>query len=579
MNFSTGCKILGIISLFFAISCSTPKPCGKEASAYGNLDGVFNTKYNEFSPTFFEGKLYFTMKPIGANKSEKIYYSVVKDTGFTIPVKAEDLPIKSIKNAGTISFFENAQTTELYFAGTSLNKKNKNRDIFLSIKSKGKWSDPKPLSEVNSPTYESYPFISKDGNLLIFSSDRPGGVGGIDLYYSKRGKDGKWSMPKNLGDSINTNENEISAFLDNNNNLYFASKGHNSTGGYDIIKAEYLGNYTWGHSYKLPFPINTEFDETGPFIYNDYIFLASNRKDGCGERDLYFFKLCGDITLEGTVSDPENKIPPNGIVRLYDENNHKIDSLIVDDLGTFNFNLQSNKKYYLDYTNYCLPLYIPTQKIETSCNDTANVKIFLPIELTYKSNKFEFKKFKVPFFVTGYYKPIVPEYLTDLKTLFELNLIGTTPESKYIENPMDNYDEFSQEVEDNLQSVILKLEELLETSNLGCDLMTPPKIFVTITGYSDPRGISEYAEYVGEDIIDKLLPGPLLNGEKMSNELLSLLRAYFTAKYIQQELLPYFQLHPDDTERIYWKINSGGTTNSDDEYIYQRKVDIEIGVK
>lgn len=578
MNFSTGCKIIGIISLFFALSCSTPKPCGKEASAYGNLDGVFNTKYNEFSPTFFEGKLYFTMKPIGKNKSEKIYASTIKDTGFTVPVEIKDLPIKSIKNSGTISFFKDGDITELFFAGTSLNKKNSNRDIFHAVKTKGKWSEPSSISEINSPNYESYPFISEDGNLLVFSSDRPGGVGGIDLYYSIKGKDGRWSLPKNMGKTVNTEENEISAFLDKNYNLYFASKGHNSTGGYDIIKAEYMGNYTWGHSYKLPFPINTEFDETGPFIYNDFLFLASNRKDGCGERDLYFFKLCGDVTLEGTVSDPENKIPPNGIVRLYDNNLKKIDSLNVGASGKFHFDLESNKEYYVDYINNCLPLYIPLQKIETHCNDTANVKISLPIKLTYKSTKFEFKKFKVPFFVTGYYKPIVPEYLTDLKTLFELNLIGVKPESKYIENPGNKYDEFSQEVEENLQEVVMKIEELLENTRLNCNLLNNPKIFITITGFTDPRGISDLAQYIGDDLTDKLLPEAIFQGDKMSNEMLSLLRAYFTAKYLQKELLPYFKSHPESVERVLWKIKSGGIEESDDEYIFQRKVDIEIGV-
>jgi hypothetical protein len=579
MNFSTFTKIILLSAILTLASCSLPKPCGKEASAYGNLDGVFNTKYNEFSPQFFDGKLYFTMMPVGSQKTEKIYYSVIKDTGFTKPVEAADLPHNWLKNAGTISFYSNKNITELYCAGVSPKSKQRNRDIFISKKIKGKWTEPEPIREINSQYYESYPFISSDGNILIFSSDRPNGFGGIDLYYSYRNSSGKWSTPKNLGNEINTSENEISAFLDKNNNLYFASKGHNSTGGYDIFKANYKGNFTWGNVTKLPFPINTEFDETGPAIYKGFIYLASNRKDGCGARDLYSFQICGDVILSGKVYDKSNEYSPAGTANLYNENHQLVSSIKVNEDGLFEFNLSSDNIYFLEYTNNCLPLFIPEQKIVTSCNDTSVEKIVLPIELPHQYNSFKFENYKIPFFVTGYYKPNVPENLNDLRNLFQMNLLGNEPATQYIQYPTEEYDSYSIDVQDAMNEVLDKIKELLANKYDDCNLKQPPKITLNITGFSDDRGFSNVAKYMDEDLNDKLLPYLIKKGDAMNNDLLSLLRAFYTAKYLQEKLIPFLKEHPEYSQRLLWEINAGGVLNENQENIFNRRVKIEVGLK
>ncbi len=562
----------------FVLGCSAPKPCGKKAKAFGNLDGVFNTKYNEYSPTFHNNKLYFSMMPVGKNKEAKVYYSNIKDTGFTFPKEALDLPLKKVKKYGTINFANYGNNEELFFAGSSPKSKSANSNIYYSTKRKNKWSTPLALNSINTKYYESYPTISKDGKMIIFSSDRPDGTGGIDLYYAKRIDDSTWSEPTNLGNKINTDKNEISAFLDEHNNLLFASKGHNALGGYDVFRANYLGNETWTEPIQMPSPINTEFDETGPAIYDENIYLASNRKDGCGARDLYFFQLCSDVQLAGIISDKDNSVYPNGFVRIYDEHRILIDSISISDDGAFQINLKGNKKYYVDYINECSPLFVPETEIITPCNSENFVKMNLTITLPYEPQNYDLGNFKIPFFISGYYKPITRENLRDLRYLFDMNLIGLADSTKYIEFPTNEYDEYSDVVEDAFNQITNKIEELVSSSNSKCTKPIKKQIYIDINGFADARGFSDIAKYAGEEISDELLPYEIYPGMNMDNELLSLLRAYFVQQYLLKEIrkIPNSQ---SILNSIEWQINAGGAIKSTDDYVLERKVSIKFGIK
>ena len=92
---------------------------------------------------------------------------------------------------------------------------------------------------------ESQPSLSSNGQLLFFASDRPGGFGGSDIWYTERGDDGKWRKPKNVGPMINTSRNERSPFLHTDSKtLYFSSAGHDGMGGMDIFYSK-LGEKGW----------------------------------------------------------------------------------------------------------------------------------------------------------------------------------------------------------------------------------------------------------------------------------------------------------------------------------------------
>ena len=567
-----------ITAVVLFTNCSTPKPCGDQATAYGNLDGVFNTRYNEFSPHFFENKLYFSVMPIGKNKKESLYYSIIVDTGFTKPIEAKDLPLNKVKSAGAISMTKINGETLLFFAGVNPKSKVANRDIFFSIKKGKNWSEPIQIKEINTKNYESYPFISRDGNLLVFSSDRPNGSGGIDLYYTIRNEDGKWGSPINFGNKINSKENEISAFLDENLNLYFASGGHNSLGGYDLFKSDYQGNYTWSDAQQLPFPINTEFNETGPAIKDNYLYLASDRKDGCGARDLYFFQLCSDVQINGIVQDPEQFYSPVGKIKVYDENENLIKEIKINDDGKFSVRVKGNSKYYFEYTNDCEPFYTPKTEMITPCEESNFIKIDISILLPNQPQDFEMSKFKIPFFVSGYYKPNVPENLSDLRNLFQMNFIGNDDSTRYIEFPNETYDEYSIAVQDAMDELVNKIEELATTINNKCSLNRNRKISIEIIGYADPRGFSDFAKYYGPEIDDPTLPEYIGPGRKMNNSLLSLLRAYFVQKYLEQSLLSR-EMGAEIVKNIDWKLTAGGVAPSNDDLILQRKVNVKFGIK
>lgn len=158
-----------------------------------------------------------------------------------------------------------------------------------------------------------HPTLSKDGNILVFASDMPGGYGGTDLYYSVRsGNSSQWTRPVNLGKKINTEGNEMFPFLDKEGNLYFSSTGHPGLGGLDIFEVELKEMKPTGNPRNLGVPINSATDDFG-FIKSDdgkSGFLSSNRR---GNDDIYkFTRATYRILLEGTVTDARTRLPLPG---------------------------------------------------------------------------------------------------------------------------------------------------------------------------------------------------------------------------------------------------------------------------
>ncbi len=136
-----------------------------------------------------------------------------------------------------------------------------NGDIYESVFKDGKWSKCKKLGpEINSPSSENFASYSPDGNTLYFSSNRPLGYGGYDIYRAHRDKEGKWTNVENLGPMINTAYDETYPILSNDSSsLYFSSNGHFSMGGYDIFCSRLVnGKYTYARN--IGYPINTTGD-------------------------------------------------------------------------------------------------------------------------------------------------------------------------------------------------------------------------------------------------------------------------------------------------------------------------------
>ncbi|MEL6926595.1 MAG: carboxypeptidase-like regulatory domain-containing protein, partial [Bacteroidota bacterium] len=153
-----------------------------------------------------------------------------------------------------------------------------------------KWENMEGLP-FNSDEYSvAHPTLSQDGNRLFFSSDMPGGFGGMDLYMSEQ-ENGSWGPPINLGPQVNTEGNELFPYY-YSEKLYFSSDGLIGLGGLDIYYMEDKGNNEWGAIENVGFPLNTISDDFG-IIFNEEGtcgFLSSDRTGGAGRDDIYSFK-------------------------------------------------------------------------------------------------------------------------------------------------------------------------------------------------------------------------------------------------------------------------------------------------
>ncbi|MBK6836761.1 MAG: PD40 domain-containing protein [Bacteroidetes bacterium] len=204
------------------------------------------------------------------------------------------------------------------------------------------WSAPVRMPEtINEPsTFEAHATISKDGRTLYFSSNRPGGFGGMDIYKSVKGIDGTWQKPVNLGEQINTKEDEDSPFLSKDEKtFYFASKGLNGYGGYDIFR----GNIDNGNIKDIE-NIGPPFNSGGDDIYfsineDETIgFLSSNRNGGFGEMDIYEI-IYFDKAAEGKCNPIVNQKPNDN---LYIDFTSK-DSIFVNDSIKFDASISKIK--------------------------------------------------------------------------------------------------------------------------------------------------------------------------------------------------------------------------------------------
>jgi len=179
-----------------------------------------------------------------------------------------------------------------------------NCDLYYTTYEYGVWNGIRPIEVVNRPgSWESQPSISPNGDVLYFTSDRSGGLGGLDIYRSERGEDGTWSAPVNLGATINTPKNEKSPFIHpDSESLYFASDGHPGMGGYDLFKSK-GAQEQWGKPQNLGYPINTERDEIGLMVTLDgkQAYFASNKINRANGWDIYFFDLYEAVRPEEVV--------------------------------------------------------------------------------------------------------------------------------------------------------------------------------------------------------------------------------------------------------------------------------------
>lgn len=262
-----------------------------------------------------------------------------------------------------------------------------NGDIYVSKRESGKYGAAEKLKgEVNSNFWEGSLSISTDQKKLYFASNRPGGIGGKDLYVATQNDDGSWGNVKNLGDKINTKYDEDAPFISPDSRvLVFSSEGHNSIGDFDLFISDWTAaDSSWSAPKNLGYPINTTDDDLFYVLSPDGQrgYFSSARKGGKGDQDLYVVSpalssktsyitiIKGKVTQEGTPYESEISVSVAGESKNYSVYKSNSES------GNYVVNLPSGKQYKVSFYHEILGdrVYnIDTREVENYAEKIINV--------------------------------------------------------------------------------------------------------------------------------------------------------------------------------------------------------------
>ncbi len=299
-----------------------------------NLGVLVNSPGDDYLPylTADDRYLLFTSRrngstggfdPLLRDYPEDFYYSTYED-GQWKPATNLGEPINTHRNEGAGSV---SQDGRVIFYTICDHPEGLGRcDIFYAVKKGSTWGKPQNMGQsINSMEWESQPCLSHDGKTLYFVSDRPGGIGGRDLYKSVF-KNGRWSQAVNVGTPINTPGNEGGPFIHaDDQTLYFASDGHPGFGGQDLFISHKEGS-GWSEPVNLGYPLNSIGEEANIFVNakGDLGFINSTRSGGIGRSDIYQFTLDPGIRpqratfLRGITRDSVTQQPIAARIQLID---------------------------------------------------------------------------------------------------------------------------------------------------------------------------------------------------------------------------------------------------------------------
>lgn len=312
-----------------------------------NLGKNINDSLYQYLPTLtMDNQLYFTERK---DNKEDFYFTEFEYFGnnvFSVSKKQKlPSPLNSEDNEGAASISPDGRF--LYFAKCNAKDGYGSCDIYVSERNGNVWSEPRNLgANVNSSAWDSQPSIASDGRTLFFVSNREGGFGQGDIYYSYLRKDGTWTKAKNLGAKINTSGMEMTPFIHpSNTTLYFSSDGHTGMGGQDIFYSK-IENGKFSDPVNLGYPINTDADETCFFANSkgNLGFFASNSlQDNFGNMDIYAFELYPEaqpikvITLKGKIIYDDLKKGNQALLEIKNLNTNRIVASTISDKITDNY--------------------------------------------------------------------------------------------------------------------------------------------------------------------------------------------------------------------------------------------------
>lgn len=246
-----------------------------------------NTSYDDFSPALTQHGTTFVMTSERNEDGQEIFAYTKMGVSYLI-ANADLSDINDSEHSGSATLTPDGQY--MIFAAYEHNEYGEGRtDLYSARKRNGEWTDIVNLGPaVNSDFWDSTPCLTSDGRTLFFASDRPGGKGGVDIYYSRKTREG-WTKAQNAGSIINTSSDELSPMVAADNGTFaFSSDRPGGLGKFDIYFANYTNN-TFSAPRNAGAPVNTEYNEYDYFIHanTEVAYMSSDRSGGNGGLDIY----------------------------------------------------------------------------------------------------------------------------------------------------------------------------------------------------------------------------------------------------------------------------------------------------
>jgi len=365
---------------------------------------ALNTTASEFSPVLQGDEIIFT-----ASRKEKIYQAnglglvglyksrLTDSASLKNPELFSDKVYDSNVNEGTPTFSRDGKI--MIFSRGNLGGRTRGRkdmDLYISYLRDNQWTAPEMMPISNPESWDAQPTLAADGKTLYFASNRPGGLGGIDLWRATADASGRFGKPTNMGAKINTPGNDMFPYVSDDGKLYFSSDGHPGLGRLDMFMAiRKSGEIS---VYNLGVPMNSIGDDFGVVFKSPTTgYFSSDREGGIGDDDIYYFEdknpgykivnyyLAGTTVTRGPTGE---QILGNTRIQFL-ESGKVIGEITTKQDGAFKFPVQEGKNYTVvaakpDYLTNRVPVSIagiPQELLVKPITDTTyNVKVPLDPE-------------------------------------------------------------------------------------------------------------------------------------------------------------------------------------------------------
>jgi outer membrane protein OmpA-like peptidoglycan-associated protein len=377
--------------------------------------------------------IYTAREGFNNTQDENIFISYRQEGKWTPPKVIEEL--RTPYNEGTCTISADGQTMIFTICENKDKQIYGSCDLFITYRTGDRWSEPQNMGPaVNSRYWDTQPSLSADGRTLYFVSDRPGGVGGHDIWVTQRHESGRWGEAFNLGQQINTRGDEVAPFIHaNGKTLFFASDNYPGYGGYDLYKSERTAQ-GWGQPINLGYPINDHRNQIGLFITADgkkgYYSHEENIGNQLVASRIYMFDLPEEIRpatasnyVKGIVRDALTKKVLAARIELIDLATDSVQQQVFSDAANGRYLIVLNKgAEYALYVNR--EGYLFKSLTFNYAEEGKDVEIDIELEPLNKGAKTVLNNI---FFETAKWD-LQPKSITELRKL--LKLLQQNPELK-----------------------------------------------------------------------------------------------------------------------------------------------------